>query len=75
MGEDKARWMSDYSILVDCMNMALSNGGLKVSECLVNYSSVYCYLFVLCIDTNCFGGRLERSDGGSRFLFLFLFFH
>jgi hypothetical protein len=27
MDEDKARWMRDCSILVDCMNIALRNGG------------------------------------------------
>lgn len=26
MGEDKERWMRDYSALVDCMDVALSNG-------------------------------------------------
>ncbi|KAI5803265.1 hypothetical protein DFH27DRAFT_44381 [Peziza echinospora] len=28
MGEDKARWMKDYSILVDCISVALSCGGM-----------------------------------------------
>ena len=28
MGNDKERWMKDYSILVDCMNVASSNGGI-----------------------------------------------
>ena len=28
MGEDKQRWMEDYSMLVDCLNVALSNGGI-----------------------------------------------
>ncbi|RPA93683.1 hypothetical protein L873DRAFT_1629731, partial [Choiromyces venosus 120613-1] len=27
MGKDRERWMKDYSILVDCMFGALSNGG------------------------------------------------
>jgi len=26
MAKDKGRWMSDYSILIDCLNVALSNG-------------------------------------------------
>ncbi|KAG0636772.1 hypothetical protein HOY80DRAFT_976006 [Tuber brumale] len=29
VGEDKGRWMEDYSILVDCFNVALSDGGMK----------------------------------------------
>ena len=28
MDEDKQRWMEDYSVLVDCLNVALSNGGI-----------------------------------------------
>lgn len=28
MGENQQRWMKDYSLLVDCMNVALSNGGV-----------------------------------------------
>ncbi|KAG0632804.1 hypothetical protein HOY80DRAFT_731632 [Tuber brumale] len=27
MAEEEERWMADYSILVDCLNVALSNGG------------------------------------------------
>jgi len=27
MDEEEERWMADYSILVDCLNVALSNGG------------------------------------------------
>ncbi|PUU82118.1 pyridoxal phosphate-dependent transferase [Tuber borchii] len=29
MAEDEPRWMEDYSILVDCFNVALSDGGWK----------------------------------------------
>ncbi|RPB23803.1 hypothetical protein L211DRAFT_786034, partial [Terfezia boudieri ATCC MYA-4762] len=29
MGEDEQRWMDDHSMLVDCLNVALSNGGIK----------------------------------------------
>ena len=32
MGEDKERWMADYSILVDCFNLALSNGANDLGE-------------------------------------------
>lgn len=28
MGKQRERWMRDYSALVDCMNVALSNGGI-----------------------------------------------
>ena len=28
MDGDKRRWMEDYSVLVDCLNVALSNGGI-----------------------------------------------
>jgi len=28
MDEDKQRWMEDYSVLVDCLNVALSNGDI-----------------------------------------------
>ncbi|KAA8898902.1 hypothetical protein FN846DRAFT_194803 [Sphaerosporella brunnea] len=28
MHGDKERWMGEYSVIVDCMNVALSNGGL-----------------------------------------------
>ncbi|KAF8538994.1 hypothetical protein BDD12DRAFT_839949, partial [Trichophaea hybrida] len=28
MDEDQERWMKDYSVLVDCMFGALSNGGI-----------------------------------------------
>ena len=26
---DKERWMSDYSVIVDCMNVALSDGSFS----------------------------------------------
>lgn len=29
MGENQQRWIKEYSILVDCMYMALANGGVK----------------------------------------------
>ena len=32
MDEDKERWMADYSILVDCFNLALSNGANDLVE-------------------------------------------
>lgn len=28
MGENEKRWMEDYSVIVDCMYLALSNGGI-----------------------------------------------
>jgi len=30
---DKERWMIDYSLAVDCINMVLNNGGKNVSAC------------------------------------------
>ena len=32
MGEGKERWMKDYSVLVDCMNVALTNGGIVKND-------------------------------------------
>jgi hypothetical protein len=35
MNENKERWMKDYSALVDCMNMALYNGGIVRKDVVV----------------------------------------
>ncbi|RPA91459.1 PLP-dependent transferase [Choiromyces venosus 120613-1] len=32
MGEDEEQWMADYSILVECLNVALSNGAKDLVE-------------------------------------------
>ncbi|CUS11656.1 unnamed protein product [Tuber aestivum] len=32
MGAEGERWMADYSILVECLNVALSNGGKDLAE-------------------------------------------
>lgn len=35
MDDDKERWMKDYSILVDCIYVALSNGGIVKKDVVV----------------------------------------
>jgi len=44
MEEDKVRWMKDYSIVIECMLFALSNGGL-VQENEGKFIIIYFWLF------------------------------
>jgi len=36
MGEEREKWMNEYSVLVDCMYFALRNGGVVREDVTVN---------------------------------------
>lgn len=38
MGENQQRWIKDYSVLVDCMNLALGTSGIVKSNLVVDHS-------------------------------------
>ncbi|KAF8427482.1 hypothetical protein EV426DRAFT_590297 [Tirmania nivea] len=57
MEEDKVRWMKDYSILIECMLFALSDGGFVKENVVVGEEKVSSLSFI-------FGCSIAVADEG-----------